>query len=197
MCNLLLPWTRLVCSFTFVLPINKQLSAFLLSNNNNEWWWWMWTVAAYRQTHSSSWLTWSEVLQPAGAEPAFVKCTGWIVIMMTQQYNFVASAIVLCLSVCLFVSNFAQKLLNGLHEIFREGWQFANEQMIRFWWRSGSPSGYRDSFTDLSLLRDTESGINRLHCATLQGIAIATMTSLHHWPMTDVAWRRYALSQCF
>jgi len=27
----------------------------------------------------------------------------------------------------------------NLHEIFREGWQWANEQMIRFWWwyRSG------------------------------------------------------------
>ena len=25
-----------------------------------------------------------------------------------------------------------------LHEIFREGWQCTNEQMIKFWWRSGS-----------------------------------------------------------
>jgi len=25
-----------------------------------------------------------------------------------------------------------------LHEIFREGWQWANEQMVKFWWRSGS-----------------------------------------------------------
>jgi len=25
-----------------------------------------------------------------------------------------------------------------LHEIFREGWQWANEQMIKFWWRSRS-----------------------------------------------------------
>jgi len=24
-----------------------------------------------------------------------------------------------------------------LHEIFREGWQWANEQMIKFRWRSG------------------------------------------------------------
>jgi len=27
-----------------------------------------------------------------------------------------------------------------LHEIFVEGWQWANEQMIKFWWRSGSGS---------------------------------------------------------
>jgi len=25
-----------------------------------------------------------------------------------------------------------------LHEIFREGWQWANEQLVKFWWRSGS-----------------------------------------------------------
>jgi len=25
-----------------------------------------------------------------------------------------------------------------LHEIFREGWQWANEQMITFWWQSRS-----------------------------------------------------------
>jgi len=31
-----------------------------------------------------------------------------------------------------------------------------------------SPSGYRDCFPDSSILGDTESGINRLRCATLQ-----------------------------
>jgi len=25
-----------------------------------------------------------------------------------------------------------------LHEIFREGWQLVNKQLIKFWWRSGS-----------------------------------------------------------
>ena len=50
------------------------------------------------------------------------------------------------LSACLSVSNFAQKRATDLHEIFTEGWQSANEneQIIKFWWRSGSPSGYRD-----------------------------------------------------
>jgi len=27
-----------------------------------------------------------------------------------------------------------------LHEILTDGWQWANEQMIKFWWRSGSVS---------------------------------------------------------
>ena len=47
--------------------------------------------------------------------------------------------VVVCLSVCLSVSNFAQKNFGtDLHEIFREGWQWASEQMVKFWWRSGS-----------------------------------------------------------
>jgi len=37
-----------------------------------------------------------------------------------------------------------------LHDIFREDWQWANEQMIKFWWRAASPSGYKDCFPDSS-----------------------------------------------
>ena len=66
--------------------------------------------------------------------------------------------IAVCLFVCLLVSNFVQKLSNGLHEIFREVWQWANEQIIKFRWRSRSPSGCRDCFPDSSLLGDMESG---------------------------------------
>jgi len=73
--------------------------------------------------------------------------------------------------VCLSVSNFTlhKNFRTDLHEILREGWQWANEQMIKFWWRSGSPSGYRDCFPDSSLLGDTESGLNRLRC-NVQGM---------------------------
>ena len=79
--------------------------------------------------------------------------------------------------------------------------------VIKFWWRSGSPSRYRDCFPDSSLLGDTESGINRLRCATLQCTACTSRrrhsnyevtTSLDHdrQPVTtDAPWRRYALSQ--
>jgi len=53
--------------------------------------------------------------------------------------GYVGPIVVVCLFVCLSVSNFAQKLYwTDLHEICREGWQWANEQMIKFWWRSGS-----------------------------------------------------------
>jgi len=39
--------------------------------------------------------------------------------------------------VCL-LATLHKKFLTDLHEIFREVWQCANEQMIKFWWRSGS-----------------------------------------------------------
>ena len=63
--------------------------------------------------------------------------------------------------------------------------------MIKFWWRSGSPSGYWDCFPD-SLLGDTENGIT--DCAArrcsarhaLAGIAIATSTSLRLHPFAEV-----------
>jgi len=42
-----------------------------------------------------------------------------------------------CLSVCL-LATLHKNFQSDLHEIFREGWQWANEQMIKFWWRSGS-----------------------------------------------------------
>jgi len=45
-----------------------------------------------------------------------------------------------------------------LRKIIREGWQWANEQMVKFQWQSGSPSGYRDFLPDSSRLGDTESG---------------------------------------
>jgi len=94
-------------------------------------------------------------------------------------------------SVCL-LATLCKNFQTHLREIFREGWQWADEQMIKFWWRSGSQSGYRDCFPDSSLLGDTESGINRLCCATRQcractsRIAVATLTSLRHRPLAEV-----------
>jgi len=49
------------------------------------------------------------------------------------------------LSVCL-LATLRKNFQTDLHEIFREGWQWANEQMMKFLWRSGSPTGYRVVF---------------------------------------------------
>jgi len=42
-----------------------------------------------------------------------------------------------CLSVCL-LATLHRNFQTDLREIFREGLQWAIEQMIKFWWRSGS-----------------------------------------------------------
>ena len=47
----------------------------------------------------------------------------------------------LCFRRCLSVSLLAtlrKNVRTDLHEIFRNGWQRSNEQMVKFWWRSGS-----------------------------------------------------------
>ena len=63
----------------------------------------------------------------------------------------------LSLFVCL-LATLRKNFRMDLHEIFKEGWQWATEQTITFWWRCGSPSGHRDCFPDSSLMGDTESG---------------------------------------
>jgi len=49
-----------------------------------------------------------------------------------------------CLFVCL-LATLRKNVQTYLHEIetFREGWQWANEHMFKFWWRSGSRSRMR------------------------------------------------------
>ena len=73
-----------------------------------------------------------------------------------------------CLPVCLLLATLRKNFVTDLHEIFREGWQWASEQLIKFWWVA---SGFEDCFPGLSLLADTESSVNRLRCATLQWLA--------------------------
>jgi len=74
------------------------------------------------------------------------------------------SSLSVCLFVCLFVCWFvcllatlSKSFRTDLYEIFREGLQWASEQMITFWWRSGSPSGYRDCLPYSILIGDRES----------------------------------------
>jgi len=41
-----------------------------------------------------------------------------------------------CLSVC-SLATLRKNFQTDFHEIFRECWRWANEQMIKFWWQSG------------------------------------------------------------
>jgi len=47
------------------------------------------------------------------------------------------AVVVVCLFVCL-LATLRKNLLTDLYEIFREGWQWAVNKMIKFRWRSGS-----------------------------------------------------------
>ena len=93
--------------------------------------------------------------------------------------------IVVCLSV-------RQNIQTNLHEIFREGWQWANKQLIKFWWQSRPQSVYRDCFwirhywqiRKMVFTDCTAWCTSAWH--TLTGIAIATMTSLRHQPLEKV-----------
>jgi len=51
--------------------------------------------------------------------------------------------VVSSLSVCL-LATLRKNFQKELHEILSEGWQWADEQMIKFWWRSG-PGPYDDT----------------------------------------------------
>ena len=63
-----------------------------------------------------------------------------------------------CLSVCL-LATLRKNFRTDLHKFFKVGQQWANEQVVKFWWRSGSPSGYRDCFPD-SLLWEIRKVVN-------------------------------------
>jgi len=45
--------------------------------------------------------------------------------------------VIVCLSVCP-LATLRKNFRTDLHEIFREGWQWTKEQMIKCWWRSRS-----------------------------------------------------------
>ena len=93
-----------------------------------------------------------------------------------------------CLSVCL-LATLCKNFQTDLHESFREGW--AIDQLIKFWWQSGSLLGYRDCFPDSSLLRDTEEKWYQPSkaCTSRRRHSNYDVITLPSGP-----WRRYALS---
>jgi len=76
----------------------------------------------------------------------------------TIQTNYLHQGGYVFVVVCLSITNNAQKLPSGFAGNFQVRLAtLANEQMIKFQWRSGSPSGYRDCFLYSSLPGDMES----------------------------------------
>jgi len=56
---------------------------------------------------------------------------------MDTECTELCNRLFVCLSLCL-LATLHKNFQMDLHEIFRDGWQWASEQMIKFWWWSGS-----------------------------------------------------------
>jgi len=97
-----------------------------------------------------------------------------------------------CLSVCLFAT-VRKNLQTDLHEIFRKGWQWASEQIVKFCWRSGSLSDTGIVFWirhcwEIRKVVFTDCAARCCSSArhALAGIAIPTTTSLRHRLLAEV-----------
>jgi len=74
------------------------------------------------------------------AESSSTTRESWGILLRKKLGTLVTSAkedMFLSLFVCL-LATLRKNVQTDLHEIFREGWPWAIEQMIKFWWRSGS-----------------------------------------------------------
>ena len=56
--------------------------------------------------------------------------------IFTSAKEDMQSSLFVCLFVCLFVATLRKNFRTDLHEIFTVGWQWASEQVLKFWWRS-------------------------------------------------------------
>ena len=115
---------------------------------------------------------------------------------MVCEHRYLPPPRMICFLCCLFVCLSATLRINfwtELHEIFREGWQWADEQIIKFLWRSGSPSGYRDCFPDWSLLGHTRK---RLTDINLLLILIRQMAALVRRALAEVCTAPMLLVCC-
>ena len=75
---------------------------------------------------------------------------------------------------CLFVCNLRKDVPTDLHEIFTDGWQWANEQTIKFWWRSGSRIQIRVRLRIATLVRRTLAEV----CTVLVLLVMAAVSIL-------------------
>jgi len=60
----------------------------------------------------------------------------WFIFTCVKEDMFLSFVcLFVCLSVCL-LATLRKHFRTDLHEICREGWQLASEQIVKFWWRS-------------------------------------------------------------
>jgi len=81
------------------------------------------------------------------------------------------------LFVCLSVRRITEKVVNGFWRNFLEGRAWPRDQVVKFWWRSGSPSGSRSPKSKIRIhwiiekvpiVDSDQSCIANLHCTVIQ-----------------------------
>jgi len=61
------------------------------------------------------------------------RCVSWPDVIATKpRFNYLRQGGYVIVVICLSVSNFRKDFQMDLHEIFRECWEWASEQMIKF-----------------------------------------------------------------
>ena len=116
---------------------------------------------------------------------------------LPPQRKVMFLSLFVCLFVCL-LATLRKNFLTDFHEICREGWQWADEQTIEFWWRSGSPSGYRivyriRHYWEIRKVVSTDCAA----CTSRHDVTVIMSPGPRQTATTDVPWRRYTLSPCF
>ena len=97
--------------------------------------------------------------------------------------------------VCL-LATLHKNVQTDLHEIFRECWQWASEQMIKFWWRSESRiwiATPRDPDRDTGKMCrgggmhcPSASSSNSVFVTTVQQTGWLRGPAVEHWSLADV-----------
>jgi len=83
---------------------------------------------------------------------------------------------------------FVQKLLNGFAWNFREHWQWTIEQMIKFWWRSGSQTRIRIA----TLVRRALAKV-----CTVRVLLVLTSHTMQFVLQVELLWKRVWVSSCW
>jgi len=101
-----------------------------------------------------------------------------IVVTSAEEGCYVFTSV--CLSVCLSVRRITEKVVNGFWRNFFEGRAWPRAWVVKFWWRSGSPSGSRSPKSKIRihwimkkyLVDSDQSCIANLHCKNHSAILL-------------------------
>jgi len=117
-----------------------------------------------------------------------------VFIISTKEVMF--SSVFVCLFVCL-LATLRKNFQTDLHEIFSEGWQWASEQTVKFWCRSGSGIRIRIRIRIriATLIRRALAKVCTVPVLLVLPTTVMLTTSVLGWCVSDSItlkwWRRF------